>query len=390
MAPSETTRTPSAPSAKQARSALVSAIGIAIVLAVFWTVIGGNVVPAARGHDFLNLYVGGTLAASGQFAEIYDQDVQLQLEQQLVPTTEELVPFVRPHFYALLLSPLALFSLDTALWLWIGLHAAVLVGCWTWAARRFGPDALVLGALYLPTPLGIAHGQDGVFMAAIVIAAYMLASKGRDQAAGAVAALALMKFHITFLIPVGMIIQKRWRMLGAYCATAAGLVAVSALTGGWTGMLSYVHLLQAKDLRRLSPSPDLMVNIHSITANFGIDQPVISAGLIALVVAIMFVAVRRAPLWRFWSAILIGSVLVGPHVFGYDAAMLLLAVWLVVSHAESRPSRVLAAIVAVPLLFFCSLLDTPWPVVPSLVLLAWLSALAWENRADLTEHMGVA
>ena len=215
MAPSTTARTPSTPSAKQARSALVSAIGIAIVLAIFWTVIGVNVVPAARGHDFLNIYVGGTLAASGRFAEIYDQNVQLQLEQQLVPTTDELVPFVRPHFYALLLSPLALFPLDTALWLWIGLHAAVLVGCWTWAARRFGPDALVLGALYLPTPLGIAHGQDGVFMLAIVVAAYVLASKGRDQAAGAVAALALMKFHITFLIPVGMVIQKRWRMLGA-------------------------------------------------------------------------------------------------------------------------------------------------------------------------------
>jgi len=107
-----------------------------------------------------------------------------------------------------------------------------------------------------------------------------------------------------------------------------------------------------------------MVNIHSVTANFGIDQPVISAGLIGLVVMIMFVAVRRA--------------------------MLLLAVWLVTAHAESGPSRVLAAIVAVPLLFFCSLLDTPWPVVPSLVLLAWLGALAWENRADLAEPMGVA
>jgi len=364
LALSATTQTSPTPSAKRTRDSLASAIGIAIILSIFWTVIGSNVVPAARGHDFLNLYVGGTLAASGRFAEIYDQDIQLQLEQRLIPTTEELVPFVRPHFYALLLSPLALFSLDTALWLWIGLHAAVLVGCWIWAARRFGPNALIFGALYLPTPLGIAHGQDGVFMLAVVIAAYVLASKGRDQAAGAVAALALIKFHITFLIPVGMIIQKRWWMLGAYCATAAGLVAVSAITGGWTGMLSYVHLLQAKDLRRLSPSPDLMVNIHSVTANFGIDQPVISAGLIGLVVMIMFVAVRRA--------------------------MLLLAVWLVTAHAESGPSRVLAAIVAVPLLFFCSLLDTPWPVVPSLVLLAWLGALAWENRADLAEPMGVA
>ena len=383
MHSSATTESCPTPSAKQGRGSLATAIGIAAVLAVFWMVVGSNVVAAARSHDFLNLYVGGTLAASGRFAELYDQDAQLQLEQHLVPTTAELVPFVRPHFYALLLSPLALFSLDTALWLWIGLHATALIGCWAWAAGRFGPDSLILGALYLPTPLGIAHGQDGVFMLVILIVAYHLASKGRDAAAGAVAALALMKFHITFLIPVAMVIQKRWRMLGAYCAAAAGLVAVSAVTGGWGGMLSYVELLQAKDLRRLSPSPELMVNIHSVTANFGIDQPIISAVLIGLVAAILFGAVWRAPLWRFWSAALIGSVLVGPHIFGYDAAMLLLPVWLVTAHAERCQSRILAATVAVPLLFFCSLLESPWPMLTSVVLLSWLGALAWENRAAL-------
>jgi hypothetical protein len=345
--------------------------------------LGWGVVPVARDHDFLNLYVGGTLASDGRFAELYDQETQLQLERELVPTTPELIPFVRPHFYALVLSPLSLFSLNTGMWIWIILQTGVLIACWVWAVRSFGADALILGALYIPTARGIAHGQDGVFMLAIAIAAYRLASQGRDGPAGAVAALALMKFHLTFLMPVGMILQRRWRMLGSFCAAAGALVVVSALTGGPAGMIQYVELLRAKDLRRLSPSPDLMINIYSVTANFGIDQPALSAALAAFVVVLIGLATWRAPLWRFWSAGLIGSILVGPHVFGYDAAILLLAIWLVMFRAGASRSRWIAAFFATPVGFICLALTSPWPMIPSLTLLTLLATLAWDNQVEL-------
>jgi hypothetical protein len=390
VAPHALARPPAAPAGKLARGSLASAIGIAVILTLFWTILGVNGVPGALRHDFLNIYVGGTLAASGRLAELHNQDVQLRLERELVPTLDNLVPFVRPHFYALLLSPLGLFPLNTALWLWIGLHTTVLFGCWFWAVRQWGPDALIFGSLYLPTALGISHGQDGVFMLVVVISAYRLASQGRDGAAGAVAALTLMKFHLTFLIPVCMIVQKRWRMLGAFCVAAGGLVLVSAVTAGWAGMVSYVELLRAKNLPHLSPSPELMVNIHSLTANFGIEQPLVSVVLIALVSALVFVAVWHAPLWRFWCASLIGSILVGPHVFGYDAAMLLLPVWLVAAYSRSTLTRGFTTVLTIPLLFFCSALGVPWSTLPSLVLLCWLGALAWENRTEIAEPMGVA
>lgn len=265
-------------------------------------------------------------------------------------------------------------------------QTGVLIACWVWAVRSFGADALIFGALYLPTALGIAHGQDGVFMLAIMIAAYRLASQGRDAPAGAVAALALMKFHLTFLIPVGMIVQKRWRMLGAYCAAAGALVLVSALTGGWAGMVQYVELLRAKDIRRLSPSPELMINIHSVPANFGIDQPVLSAALVALVVVLMGLATWRAPLWRFWSASLIGSILVGPHIFGYDGAILLLAVWLILFSSGTCRARWVATFFATPIVFFCAILASPWPMIPSLTLLTLLATLAWDNQGELRQH----
>ena len=349
-------------------------------MTVFWAVMGAGVVDSARNHDFLNLYVGATLAGSGQFAQLYDQQTQLALERELAPSTPELIPFVRPHFYALALAPLSLLPLDAALYAWIALHVILLVGCWAWAGRRFGPDALILGSLYLPTALGVAHGQDGVFMLVIAIAAYALAERGKDAAAGAVMALGLMKFHLLFLVPVAMLVGRRWKMLWGYAGAAAGLVALSALTGGVEGMTQYVRLLEAKDLRRLSPSPELMVNIHSVGVNFGVEHPAVTVGLFALVVVLMAVAVWRAPWWQALAAGLTASVMAGPHVFGYDAAMLLLPLWLVSFHSTSKLSRIAAVMLAAPMIFFFSFLDPPWSAVPALGLLLFLAALARENR----------
>ena len=351
-------------------------------MAIFWAVLGAGVVASARSHDFLNLYVGATLAGSGRFAELYDQQTQLELERKLVPSTPELIPFVRPHFYAMVLAPLSRLPLDAALHAWIALHVVLLVGCWAWAWRRFGSDALILGSLYLPTALGIAHGQDGVLLLVIVIAAYELGIKGKDAGAGAVLALGLMKFHMLFLVPVAMVVARRWKMLWGYAAAAMGLVLISALTGGVDGMMQYVRLLEAKDLRRLSLSPELMVNIHSVGVNFGVDHMAVTAALLLLVVGLMAVAVWRAPWWRALAAALPASVMAGPHVFGYDAAMLLLPVWLVSFHSNSRLSRGAAVVLAAPLIFFFSFLDSPWPVVPAFGLVLLLAALARENHLE--------
>ena len=254
--------------------------------------------------------------------------------------------------------------------------------CWAWAGRRFGSSALILGSQYLPTALGIAHGQDGVLLLVIAIAAYELAGKRKDAGAGAVLALGLMKFHLLFLVPVAMSVTRRWKMLWGYVAAATGLVLISASTGGVDGMMQYVRLLQAKELRWLLPSPELMVNIHSVGVNFGVDHTGLTAGLLLLVVGLMAVAVWRAPWWRVLAAALTASVMAGPQAFGYDAAMLLLPVWLVAFHSKSRLSRGAAVVLAAPTTFFFSLLDPPWSVVPALGLVLFLAALARENRLE--------
>ena len=155
-------------------------------------------------------------------------------------------------------------------------------------------------------------------------------------------------------------------------------------------MKQYVDLLLAKDIRGLSPSPELMINVHGIPQNFGIDHPAASAVSVALVLGLVVVGVRGAPLWRWLSVALVGSVLVPPHVYGYDASILLLPVWLALFSSKKPWTRLMALALGAPLVFFVSMLGAPWSVLPALVLLLFLTALAWENFQEQRENKQVA
>ena len=77
---------------------------ILTVMLIFWCVLGSVIAPAARQHDFLNLYTGGTLALRGHFHQIYLPEVQFRAEREFIRELPALVPFVCPPFYAAALS----------------------------------------------------------------------------------------------------------------------------------------------------------------------------------------------------------------------------------------------------------------------------------------------
>ncbi|HTC34011.1 MAG TPA: glycosyltransferase family 87 protein [Bryobacteraceae bacterium] len=342
---------------------------------VLWISLGSRIAPGARNHDFLNLYTGASLALEGNFAHMHSPEVQLDRERRFVPGLDALVPFVRPPFYALILAPLALLPFGVAFWVWIGLQSVLLLGCWAWAFRRWGPDALIFGAFYLPTALGIASGQDCVEMLVIAIAIYTFAAKNKHWASGAALGLGLIKFHLFLLWPLALVIQKRWRMLfGAIAAVAAELL-VSLWLAGPSGLVSYFQLLQRKDIQHLSPSPDLMINVHSLALNVGAGSLWIRALLVLIVIALVSAACWRAPLWRWIAAASAGSLLVAPHVYGYDAGLLLLSLWLTIFVCVQTSTRLAATLLITPIPFLMTLASRPWAATTPLVLLLFLVAL---------------
>ena len=60
------------------------------------------------------------------------------------------------------------------------------------------------------------------------------------------------------------------------------------------------------------------------------DNLVVRGLLVGVVILLVAAACWRAPLWQWIAAASAGSLLVAPHVYGYDAGLLLLSIWLAI------------------------------------------------------------
>ena len=356
---------------------------VAIGMSMLWVAVGAMVIESSRDHDFLNLFTGASLAWEGRFADMYDPDVQFAKQKALLPWLPEVVPFVRPSYYALVLSPISRFPFEDAFWIWTAWHSLLLVACWVWAVRRFGWDALIFAVMYFPGAAGIIHGQDAVVMLVIGIAGYVLADRGRNFWGGFVWGLGLIKFHLLLLLPLAMLVRRERTMLAGFVSSAcAALLSFIALSGV-AGVRTYLDLLQRDDLKELSPGLEEMVNVHAITANLRQESAVLSGVLVAVVIGLVLVSVWRAPLWRWVAASLTGCILAPPHAYAYDASILLLAVWPVLFVSKDRYSRLAAATLAVPLPFIAYVGGGLWRMTPAVVILLLLVALARENYLEV-------
>ena len=357
-----------------------------VMLSIFWVVQGTVTYQRARHHDFLSFYTGATLVRQAQAEELYDLDAQKLIQESLAPANEDIIPFIRPSYYALILAPLSFLPFGAAFWAWIVFQTVLLFGCWAWAGRYFGWDAMIFGAIYYPTATGVINAQDCVFLLAIGIGAYLLAERKRDFWSGAVLGLGLIKFHLFFLLPLVVLMQKRFRIFAGYCTAGMFALGIFLVLGGFGGVEKYISLLSRDDLEWLSPAPELMINIQSVAANLGLHSRWASGLLIALVAAITLFGARQVSLWRWLSVALLGSVLITPHAYAYDAAILLLPIWLVLFRSDNPILRVIAATLAVPLPFLSFLFGPPWTVIPALTIFAFLCILAWDNhRTRLAE-----
>jgi hypothetical protein len=347
----------------------VSTALVVIGLCALWIALGSKIWPSSSKHDFLNLYTGGRLALEGRFHVLHDPDVQLEYERRMVPDLPQLVPFVRPVFYAIALAPMAAMPYHVAYIVWTISQVALLLACWIWAWRRFGPDALIFAALSLPAPLGIASGQDCVVMLALLVIAFELGERGHAASSGVVLALMLFKFHLVLLWPLALLVQRRWRMLGGYCATAAILTFITIALGGIADARLYIALLQNKSLDHLAPSPELMISYQGFFANLGIESKWAAGLFIAIVIAVLAVSLRNGRALFILTPV--AALLIAPHVYGYDAALLLVPLLLTIFEITFKPARIAGALLATPLPFGMALADKPWSITSSASLLAF-------------------
>ena len=107
-----------------------------------------------------------------------------------------------------------------------------------------------------------------------------------------------------------------------------------------------------------------MINVRSLALNLGfnsgIDSVAVTGVLTAAVVVLTAAACWRAPLWRCVAAASAGSLLVVPHVYGYDAGLLLVGLWLAMFESRDKGVRIAATVLLTPLPLLLGLAGAPW------------------------------
>ncbi|HEY7616503.1 MAG TPA: glycosyltransferase family 87 protein [Terriglobales bacterium] len=293
------------------------------------------------GWDFTEFYLAGRVPPGS----LYDQQVFRDYGERLLRAqgTDYYPPYVRPAIFALLLRPLMQLPYWPAYWIFAGLQLAACLAAFYLLHSRFAvPVELLPGlGLFYPAMMGIVTGQDSNSVALLLTASLILLLDGNDRAGGVVLALCLYKFNLALLIPVLLLIKRRFVAFQWFCGAGVVLAAGSALVAPPN---QYLALLQNISSYTIGFSPDKMIGVRALA--YGLGQPWLFYPFAALVAGASIWAMRRLSLRDSFGVAILGALLCSYHVNWYDGAVL------VVPLMAAFGSRVtLPKLAAAPLLF---------------------------------------
>jgi hypothetical protein len=314
------------------------------------------------GGDFLQEWVGGYIVRTGQGARLYDHAFtqQLQHDATLIGFAldeERYFPFVYPPFYYVLVSPFSLLPFHAAAVMWVGVMVLFLCATQVLLARTLtGRTSRITWlwpcvAFFAPLLQNVVSGQKGTILLFLFSATYALLRSGRSFTAGAVFGLLAFKPQVAIVIGAAMLWKRQWRFVAGSATTVLALLVVS-LTVGIDACRDYVAFLTGTSDYLRTAGYDL-TKAHCWYGFFHLlltsDTTIRLATLLANAVTIgAIVCLMSGPLqprssrfvWQY-SALVVASLLVSPHLLTYDLTVLLLPALLL---CESPKSQVIAAI----------------------------------------------
>jgi len=304
---------------------------------------GGNL----KGTDFLHFYILGSLALAHCGAQLYSMDMQSALAARRVPEAAGIhyLPLYPPQV-SILFAPLARFSYPLALVLWLAICALV-YGLCCYAIWRVCPNlhnrkltVLILALAFPAFWHLISWGQTSALALACFTLALLALRAKREFAAGLALGCLIFKPQLAVAAGLVFLFSLQWKVIvGAGVATAAQL-SVAVFYYGVGTLRDWIHTLL--NLPAVIPLLEPRIyQTHSLRTFWSmlIPWPSVSLALYALtaiVVSVLTVACWRSslPLSLRYSALLLSTVLLAPHLTVYDLvilapAFLLLSDWMV-------------------------------------------------------------
>lgn len=359
-----------------------------------WPSIRGGM--AIWGRDFANMYTAGNLLLEGRLDLLYDLKGYSAYQDALFDGGLRRHNYSYPPPTLLYIWGLALLPYWVALVSWLVLTGAAFAA----AARPYLRDAGLPAWLALVAPatlLNVWAGHYGLLIGALWLGAFHLLPR-RPVLAGMLIGLMLVKPHLAILAPLILARRGEWTAFAAAGATAAGLVAVSALAFGpdlwrtWLGVTVGVQAGMVDDVG--SHFLTMMPTIVPAVSALGFPgAPAWTVQILAGGAAVAALLLRMPAESR--DAGLAGGVatfLVVPYAFNYDMTVPGLAALLILARLCRDPDRripfglVLIFLLPLTVQTF-GLLHLP---VPALLLAALLALTLRQARAEPALKPGTA
>jgi hypothetical protein len=244
-----------------------------------------------------------------------------------------------------------------------------------WFVVRFSKECSALpffAAFSIPAVAALCGGQDTPFLLVILGASILLIRRNMDFAAGLILALCAIKFHLFLLLPVLLLLKKRWRILGgAGCGTIA-LTALGMLVDGPYSIGQYLKVLRDP---WINPNASSMPNLHGLVSALHGDLRM-ELFLVAFVVLGFLWMTYASDNFEFlFAASLVSGLLVSFHSGIPDDLVLFPALVLLLGSSADVPLRSFAALILTPIPYLLFLPGPPYSAVLPIALLLYFGVL---------------
>jgi alpha-1,2-mannosyltransferase len=333
------------------------------------------------GRDFLNTWMGGRSFFSGGPAAWFDLRVYNDTLRQMLGSSYPEVYWSYPPHMVLLVWPFGLmpYVLAYITWCVIGIALYLLV-----CSSAIPRDRLLFLAVAPGVAVCVFFGQNGFYTAALLIGG-LLSLDRRPVLAGVLFGILTIKPQLGLLLPVILLLERRWVTIASAIVTAAALVAATGMLFGWNVWIEFwqkvvpqqVWLTETSNGLLFAMVGSLFYGARLIYLPLGVAWAIQYAAA-----ALAFAAVT----WTYWkrrdpalslALFVTATFLVTPYILNYDMVVLGFVVALLRDRADNTAAdhRLLIAVWSLPVTMMLAALV--WIPLAPIVLIAFTCRLLW-------------
>lgn len=347
-----------------------------------------------KGTDFLHFYTLGSLALRGSGDLLYNMRAQAEVARELVAQAPNslYVPLYGPQL-SLFFAPFARLPYGWALTAWLAVNVLIYAFCchavWK-SCPSLQADRWTVFILAIAFP-GFFHllawGQTSGLALLCFTLAYLALRRNQPLLAGLAIGSLIFKPQLGLAAAVVFVFAREWRVVAGAVAAGSIQLAAAWMLYGSEVMRTYFHALM--HLREVLPLLEpRLYQTHSLRSFWSLllPWPRVAFGLYTLcALGILLLAVeswrQKAPLSVRFSALLLATVLVSPHLTVYDLVILAPAFLLLGDWARTHGEQQVAPRIQ-QLLYLCYPLFLAGPLarithlqlsVTAMTALLWIS-----------------